>query len=431
MRNRTLLVWALTAIGGTGCTFESGKCPDGFECKPINNMPAAGTGGAADNGGSDSGNSGGAGAGHSAGAGKGGAPNNNAGSSGDGHTAGEAGSGESTAGGGNVIPSNPDGSWANATGNLAGTPSACGTIPYVTVKPGENLLIVGVVKQGVFSSTDSGKTWSQLGTGAGSATFGAGLSEVLFDPTDDATWWLSGVRYGSPFRTDDNGKTFEKLGDFPQNDGMAVDFSDPDRKTLLVGGHEQAQEVEYSADGGATWKNIGVNLPADSGFSSYPYIVDDKTFMVGTSNNLTFRTTDKGAHWTKVVDGGGGGKPLKHSDGSLYWAATQSGGLVRSTDDGATWKVVTPANVVFGMTPIELPDGRIAMRSAKGMLVTDDKGVNWRQISPPIPNDYWWFVTTYNVEDKAFYTTRFACDANQATVNADALMRFSWDYTKD
>jgi photosystem II stability/assembly factor-like uncharacterized protein len=384
----------------------------------------AGTGGAPDNGGSDSG-----GTGEEPGAGKGGSSNNNsAGASG--HPAGAAGS-DNSAGGGNVIPTNPDGSWTNATGNLAGTPSACGTIPYVTVKPDTNMLIVGVVKQGVFSSTDSGKTWSMLGSGAGSATFGSGLSDVLFDPSADATWWLAGVRYGSPFRTDDDGETFQKLGDFPQNDGMAVDFSDPDRNTILVGGHEMAQEVEYSADGGATWKNIGVNLPADSGFSSYPWIVDKNTFMIGTSNSVTFRTTDKGAHWTKVVDGGGGAKPLQHSDGSLYWAAAQDGALVRSTDDGVTWKVVTPAGVVHGMKPIELPDGRIAMRSGKGMLVTDDGGANWKQVSPPVPNDYWWFVTTYNVKDKAFYTTRFACDANQATVNADALMRFGWDYTKD
>jgi hypothetical protein len=424
MPNRTIWVWALATIGGTGCTFESGKCPDGYECTRITGTPTAGMGGSP--GGSNG--TGSAGEGHAAG--KGGS-SSGAGTSGD--AAGEAGS-DSNAGsgaGGNVIPGNPDGSWTNATGNLAGTPSACGTIPYVTVKPDENLLIVGVVKQGVFSSTDSGKSWSMLGSGAGSATFGSGLSDVLFDPTDDTIWWLAGVRYGSPFRTDDDGKTFQKLGDFPQNDGMAVDFSDPDRKTILVGGHEMAQEVEYSDDGGATWTNIGLNLPADSGFSSYPWVVDKSTFMIGTSNSQTFRTTDKGAHWTKVVDGGGGGKPLKHSDGSLYWAATQSGGLVRSTNDGASWKVVTPPGVVFGMKPIELPDGRIAMRSATGMLVTDDGGANWRQISPPVPNDYWWFVTTYNVKDKAFYTTRFACDANQATVNADALMRFSWDYTKD
>ena len=70
------------------------------------------------------------------------------------------------------------------------------------------------------------------------------------------------------------------------------------------------------------------------------------------------------------------------------------------------------------------------MRSPKGMLVTADEGASWRQISPPVPNDYWWFVSTYDPQDKAFYTNRFACDGS-TVVNADALMRYAWDYTKD
>jgi len=415
MATRTILILALA--GATGCTFESGKCPDGYVCTPVTSAPSAGGGG---QGGSSA---------NAGGEASSGAANNTAGKAGS--NGGKAGgSGDSGGAGGNVIPGNPDGTWTNATGDLAGTPSDCGTIPFVTTKPGENLLIIGVVKQGVFSSTDSGKTWSKLGQGSGSAEFTSGLSDIEFDPEETSTWWLSGVRYGSPYRSDDDGETFEKLGDFPQNDGISVDFEDPERKTILIGGHEQVQEVQYTDDGGQTWTNIGANLPADSGHSSYPYVVNESTFMVGTANNQIFRTTDKGAHWTKVVDSGGGAKPLKHSDGSLYWAARETRGLVRSTDDGATWKVVTPGDVVYGMKPIELPDGRIAMRSPKGMLVTDDQGANWRQVTPPVPDDYWWYVSTYNVADKAFYTSRFACDGG-TKVNADGLRRFAWDYTKD
>jgi hypothetical protein len=358
-------------------------------------------------------------------------------SGGSGGTSGAGGSGGSTnggsggggTGGGSGVPNDPNAPWQNVTGNLAGTPSDCGTIPYVTTKPGENLVVVGVVKQGVFASTDSGTTWSKLGTGAGSDDFTAGLAEVIFDPEDSNRWWLAGVRYGSPFRSDDNGLTLTKLGDFPQNDGIAVDLADPERKTILVGGHEQVQEVRYSSDGGANWSNIGASLPADSNHSSFPYIVDDSTFLVGTAANRVYRTTDKGASWTKVVDGGGGSDPLKHSDGSLYWAARDTGGVVRSTDDGVTWDTVTPNGTVYGMIPIELPDGRIAMRGPSGMLVTADQGATWEPVSPPVPNDYWWFTSTYNAVDRAFYTSRFACDGS-TVVNDDAVMRFAWDYAQ-
>jgi len=393
------VIFAHAIIGATGCTFVSNKCPEGFECTPI-----------VDN------------KGGSAGTDAGGSGNNTAGNGND--TAGEGNGGSST-----VTPGNPDGEWTIATGDLAGTMSGCGTIAYVIAKPGEDLLIVGVAGRGVFSSTDHGESWSQLGTGEGSAEFSAGLSQVLFDPEDSTVWWLSGVRYGSPYRSDDDGDTFVKLADFAQNDGIAVDFSDPERKTILLGGHEQGQEVQYSADSGQTWKNIGTALPEDAGHSSFPYVVDESTFLVGTANNQVYRTTDKGAHWAKVVDGGGGGQVLRHSDGSLYWAARETGGLVRSTDDGETWDVVTGPGIVYGMQPIELPDGRIAMRSAMGMLVTADQGAHWQQVTPPVPNDFWWHTTNYNQVDKAFYTTHFECDT--MVVNEDALRRYAWDYTKE
>jgi hypothetical protein len=45
-------------------------------------------------------------------------------------------------------------------------------------------------------------------------------------------------------------------------DGVAVDFSDPQRKTLLLGLHEQSQSLQMSSDGGTTWQRIGDRLPA-------------------------------------------------------------------------------------------------------------------------------------------------------------------------
>jgi len=416
IRTKTaLLIFAHAIIGTTGCTFVSNRCPEGFECTPIDNNK----GGSA---GKDGGKSGDGGSGTNI-SGSGGSGTNISGDGGTGNNVSGNGSG-----GGSVTPGHPDGEWTIATGDLAGTKSGCGTISYVVAMPGEDLLLAGVVARGVFSSTDHGKSWSQLGQGAGSAPFTPGLTQILFDPEDSKVWWLSGLRYGSPYRSDDNGDTFVALANFPQNDGIAVDFSDPERKTILVGGHEQVQEVEYSADGGKTWKNIGAALPADSGFSSYPYVVDASTFLVGTGGSQVYRTTDKGAHWAKVVDGGGGAQVLHHSDGSLYWAARDADGLVRSVDDGETWDVVTGPGIVYGMKPIELPDSRIAMRGPMGMLVTDDQGAHWQQVTPPVPNDYSWYITTYNEVEKAFYSTHFACDTTM--VNEDALRRFAWDYTK-
>src|SRR2546429_410806 len=66
-------------------------------------------------------------------------------------------------------------------------------------------------------------------------------------------------------------------------DGVDVDFGDPERKTLLLGLHEQSQSVQLSTDGGQSWKKIGDKLPADSNHSSDPVLIDSKTFLVNTA----------------------------------------------------------------------------------------------------------------------------------------------------
>ena len=40
--------------------------------------------------------------------------------------------------------------------------------------------------------------------------------------------------------SEDGGKTFQRLGNLTHMDGIGVDCTDPQRKTLVVGLHEQA-----------------------------------------------------------------------------------------------------------------------------------------------------------------------------------------------
>ena len=62
---------------------------------------------------------------------------------------------------------------------------------------------------------------------------------------------------------------------------VSVDFTDLNRQTLLAGGHEQKQTVYRSQDGGNTWTNVGVNLPAGTAFSSSTLVINSKTFFAG------------------------------------------------------------------------------------------------------------------------------------------------------
>jgi hypothetical protein len=213
----------------------------------------------------------------------------------------------------------------------------------VSSKPNEDLMIAGIAKQGLWGSTDGGTSWHRLGAGAGSTTIVNRPGSIIYDPLHPDVFWESGI-YNSNgvYRTDNDGNTFLALGSIRHNDTVSVDLSDPNRQTLLAGAHEQKQTVYRSQDGGNTWTNVGASLPAGTAFSSYPLVINSKTFFAGCfpgwggGTGGIFQSNDSGATWSSVSAQGGGAQPLVASDGSIYWSSGD-GSLVRGTGQGSSW----------------------------------------------------------------------------------------------
>ena len=180
-------------------------------------------------------------------------------------------------------------------------------------------------------------------------------SSIVYDPANPAIFWVSGI-YGGPgiYKTLDGGKTFTRLGDITHNDYVSVDFSDPERRTLLAGGHEQGQTVYRSRDGGLTWKNAGRALPAGSGHSTHPLVLSALDHLVNTGGELRgiYRSGDGGDSWQRVSSHAPPGPPLLTASGAIYWAAP--GRLLRSTDLGVTWTAI-PVPGLRPVRPVELP----------------------------------------------------------------------------
>src|SRR5438105_13373508 len=72
--------------------------------------------------------------------------------------------------------------WVDVTGNLAGMPSECGNLCLLSVVPGEDRIIAGVAKRGLWQTVDGGGKWSALGQGAGSDSIVNRPSRILYDP---------------------------------------------------------------------------------------------------------------------------------------------------------------------------------------------------------------------------------------------------------
>jgi hypothetical protein len=320
----------------------------------------------------------------------------------------------------------PSAAWQNVTGNLANMPSECGNLTLVVATPCSPQVVAGVAQQGLWQTTNGGETWEALGTGAGSAVITNRPSSIVHDPQHAGAFWTSGIYNGAGvYKSSDVGVTFEQLGDIGHNDLVSVDFDDPERKTLLAGGHEQKQTLHRSGDGGETWTNVGVNLPVDSHFSSYPLVIDADTHLVGTcgwgdGTCGIWRTTDGGASWGQVSDLPAQAAPLWASDGAIYWPL-DDGTLAKSMDGGVSFSKLPTA--LAAVTPVELPDGRLASLR-EGMLgVSSDGGGSWSSIGEPLP--YQPAGLTYSAATRSFYIWHWDCGD---LVLPDAIQRAGFDY---
>ncbi len=327
------------------------------------------------------------------------------------------------------------GEWKNLTSNLAGMASECGNMSTLSVKPDEDMLIAGIAIGGLWSSTNGGTSWTQLGTATGSDMILNRTSAIVYDPVHPQTFWESGTYSGGGvYETTDDGMTFTRQGSDTHSDLVSIDFSDPDRKTLLAGGHEASQSLNRSADSGATWTSIGAGLPNNTNCTS-PLVIDSQTYLVGCGGYGggfagIVRSTDGGATWTQVGTSGGSRAPLQATDGSIYWASATNGGMARSTDNGVTWTSTVGSGVLMTAPPIELPDGRIAAVGSNAIVVSSDQGVTWTAVTSDIPyvksvgyNDT--NGVQYSVPQKAFYIWHSDCGSS---VPADAILRYDFDY---
>jgi hypothetical protein len=332
------------------------------------------------------------------------------------------------------------GNWTDITNNLLHLPAICGTLTTVVAKPDEDLLLAGVAGVGAYGSTNGGKSWQPLGamSASGASVIANRMTQVLFDPSDSKHFWEVGIYGPSPLVTSDDGQSFTSIsaGDLHGTDWIGVDFTDPDRKTIVAGSHEEMQILYRSTDGGATWSNIGANLPPNTNCTT-PLVVDAQTYVVGCSGfeggaTGLWRTANGAKTWTNVTGLGAGAPPLTASDGSIYWVGI-TGSLIVSGDKGANWTEVSGIGTLAAFSPVELPGNKLAaVGSDNAVVVSTDQGHTWTPASPKLETatedaDVAHGVA-YSKQEKQLYTWNSAC-SNAATQPIVAKSVLSFPYT--
>jgi photosystem II stability/assembly factor-like uncharacterized protein len=231
---------------------------------------------------------------------------------------------------------------------------------------------LGTTGGGVQKSTDGGITWNAVtdkvfGGTIGSIAVSESNPDIVYVGTGETPIRGNVSNGDGVFKSTDAGKTWKYVGlkETQQISRVRIDPKNPDIVYVGALGHVWGPNAERgvfkTTDGGKTWKKIlfrndstGItDLIIDPFDSNVIYAAFWQAYRTpwklvsGGAGSGLFKSTDGGEHWTEITrnkglpDGiigniGITASPVKRG---RLWAIVEadSGGVFRSDDDGATW----------------------------------------------------------------------------------------------
>jgi photosystem II stability/assembly factor-like uncharacterized protein len=266
------------------------------------------------------------------------------------------------------------------------------------------------VGNGIYKSTDAGKTWTHLGLGDGLQ-----IPALAIDPRDPNKVFAAvlGHPYGSNeerglFRSTDGGQTWQKVIYKDENTGASDVEIDPSNPDVIYSSMWEAREGPWedgnmvngtggglfkSTDGGNTWHPLTNGLPKDLSQINIAIAPSDPhriyaTIAIASGPLAFYRSNDAGENWSKTTDDprpsgriGGGDLAVPRVDSKnpdiVYCASTVT---MKSTDGGKTWSGFrgAPGGDDYQNLWINPNDPKIILLvSDQGALVTVNGGASW------------------------------------------------------
>ena len=259
-------------------------------------------------------------------------------------------------------------------------------------------------------------SWKQMTADTGWTARHSHTSVVMPDGTIILMGGYDGHEKNDVWRSTDKGATWTLVNPSAPWAGRTESSIAvmPDGTIVLIGGsttNGYVNDVWQSGDQGATWTRVNTNAgwtPRDSlgiaVLSDGSIVVSGGTLAGGyTQFNDVWRSTDKGVSWTEMTPHAKWAARYGHRmaampDGSViitggftfgngYW-----NDVWRSTDKGATWSRVNPGaawpgrilhtSVVMHDGSIILMGGQVGSSYANDTWLSTDNGVMWTQVTP-------------------------------------------------
>ncbi len=241
----------------------------------------------------------------------------------------------------------------------------------ITCDPSSGEVFLVIPDQGIWKSSDQGKTFARADKGEIGGRCETGFA-LNFDPRGQRLMCF--MIYGNCAGTTDGGKSWAKWKTNHLDFG-AVDW-EGSGKAMLGLRHEKGGMLTLSTDGGATWTDI------QGGFKSLG-LFDTQTLVASKGDGI-LRSTDSGATWTKVSEYKPSGFVVRVFKGVGYW--TSDNGLLVSRDKGATWNLLGGAVNAFHGPYFGKDETHLVVVGKNGFMESTDSGKTWKQVAPLPPN---------------------------------------------
>ena len=230
-----------------------------------------------------------------------------------------------------------------ASWNLESRSQAVGALALSASSPD---VLYGLGGSSVYKTTDGGSNWSYVGSIPVGSFTTVGITGFAVDPTVPNILW-AGVNDvhvfgdGTIWKSTDGGSSWQSVNGSLPGSGVGIVAIDPRSPHAVFA---EAQGLQKTLDGGATWTATS-GLTGSISELAFP-LSTPAVVVAGTYGGGVFKSLDGGLTWAPA-NPGLSGESLKVSSvvavagapGSLF--AATAGGLYRSDDLGASWRIVS------------------------------------------------------------------------------------------
>ncbi len=285
---------------------------------------------------------------------------------------------------------------------------------FAVVETDPKIIYVGTASGGVWKTTNNGITWEplfddQMTSTIGDVTVAPSAPDIVWVGTGEpnnrqSSSWGNGV-----YKSTDGGKTWKNMGlqDTHHIGRIAIHPHNPDIVYVAALGHlwgpNKERGLYKTTDGGKTWTNTKF-IDENTGFVDVAMDLENPStlyaaayqrrrrgwgFNGGGPGSGLYKTTDGGETWMRLTNGlpqgntGRIGIDIYRSNPNVVYALVEheEGGTFRSDDKGLTWKKMSSTNprpMYYSKIRIDPNNDQRIWALGASMYVSEDGGINFR-----------------------------------------------------